>query len=93
MDEFIVLYISYYIFNGWLLLCINVAGLIGCYSNHGYLNAKSLRANFVEANYLLKVACTTARKKQRCVKLERLMVKILAYLVEVIQSYTLLSCF
>ena len=77
----------------WLLLCINVAGLIGCYSNHGHLNAKSLRANFVKANYLFKVACTTARKKQRCVKLERLMVKMLAYLVVVIQIYTLLSCF
>ena len=47
----------------------------------------------MEANYLFKVACTTAKKKQRCVKLERLMVKILAYLVVVIQSYTLLSCF
>ena len=75
----------------WLLLCITVAGLIGCYSNHGYLNAKSLKANFVEANYLCKVACTTERKKQRCVKLKRLMVKTLAYLFVVIQIYTLLS--
>ena len=93
MDEFVVLYTSYYIFNGWLLLCINVAGLIGCYSNHECLNAKSLRVNFVEANYLFKVACTAERKKHRCVKLKRLIVKTLAYLVVVIQSYTLLSCF
>ena len=45
----------------------------------------------MEANYLCKVACTTKRKKLQCVKLERLMFKTLAYLVVVIQIYTLLS--
>ena len=45
----------------------------------------------MEANYLCKVACTTERKKQQCVKLKRLMVKTLADLVVVIQNYTLLS--
>ena len=40
----------------WLLICITstVAGLIGCYSNYEWLNAKSFRVNFVEANYLFK---------------------------------------
>ena len=75
----------------WLLLCITVVGLIDCYSNHECLNTKSFRVNFVKANYLFKVACTTARQKQRRVKLERLTFKTLAYLVVVIQIYTLLS--
>ena len=46
-----------------LAFYINFMGLIGCYSNHCCLDAKSLKANFVEANCLCKVACTTESKK------------------------------
>ena len=54
-----------------LTFYINFMGLIGCYSNHCRLDAKSLKANFLEANCLCKVACTTERKNQGCVKLKQ----------------------
>ena len=46
----------------WLAFCINFMGLMGCYSNHMNIDAKSLKANILEANYLCKVTCTTERK-------------------------------
>ena len=46
----------------WLAFCINFRGVNGSYSNHRHLDAKSLKANFLEANYICKVPCRTERK-------------------------------
>ena len=40
-----------------IAFCITFMGLLGCYSNQSHPDAKSLRANFLEANYLCKVTC------------------------------------
>ena len=45
-----------------LVFCINFMGLIGCYSNQSHPDARSLRANFLEANYLCKVTCRNVFK-------------------------------
>ena len=38
-------------------------GINGCYGNHRHLDAKFLKANFLQANYCMcKVTCTTERK-------------------------------
>ena len=65
MDEFILL--LYYTnlipgFGGLAGILHQFRGVNGCYSNHRHLDATSLKANFLEANYICKVTCTTERK-------------------------------
>ena len=48
-----------------LTFYINFMGLIGCYSNHCRLDAKSLKANFLEANCLCKVASAQLKEKTK----------------------------
>ena len=70
-------------------------GVNGCYNNHRHLDATSLKANFLEANYKCKVTCITERKTM-C-EAQAMNSKTLAYLVVVIQANaiqtTVLSCF
>ena len=49
-------------FSGLAGILYQFRGVNGCYSNHRHPVATSLKANFLEANYICKVTCTTERK-------------------------------
>ena len=46
-------------FSGLAGILHQFRGVNGCYSNHRHLDATSLKANFLEANYKCKVTCIT----------------------------------
>ena len=50
-------------FNALASILHQFRGINGCYGNHRHVDAKFLKANFLQANYCIcKVTCTTERK-------------------------------
>lgn len=67
---------------------INFLRLIGCYRNHRHLDAKSLKATFLEANYLckLKVPAQTTKREAQAMNFKDFILSRGHFSIEAIQT-------